>query len=259
MLSAPGSQRTPPFPPPKGRSTTAHFQVMAMASAATSSWVRAGWKRRPPLAGPRAVSWWIRQPTKTSTRPSSRRIGTDTSRTRFGRDRTARTLSSRPTSSAASLRRSTSASQGSNRAGGGAGVVDSPAGSPFPSAAGGSPIGAGGSSAVVICSDDTVARLPVRGSHAGPAQELGQPGDQWVRFEVLCPDPGHVVGIVPRPGGGGGVDRFGGEVEDHVVVRGGVVTHPLGPAEEAAHPHLEAGLLPHLPRHGGLQPLPELD
>ena len=136
MLSDDGSQRTPPFPPPKGRSTTAHFHVMAMAKAATSSLVRAGWKRNPPLAGPRAVSWWMRQPTKTSTRPSSRRMGTDTSRIRFGRDRTARTSFSSPTSCAASSSRSTSACHGSNF------VVDA-------AGTGGSPIGAGGSSAVV--------------------------------------------------------------------------------------------------------------
>lgn len=37
-----GSQTTPPLPPPKGTFTTAHFQVIHMASAMTSSMVTSG-------------------------------------------------------------------------------------------------------------------------------------------------------------------------------------------------------------------------
>ena len=59
-LIAPGSQATPPFAPPKGTSTSAHFQVIHMASARTSSRSVCGWKRRPPLAGPRATLCWTR-------------------------------------------------------------------------------------------------------------------------------------------------------------------------------------------------------
>ena len=54
-LIARGSQATPPFAPPNGTSTSAHFQVIHMASARTSSRSAEGWKRRPPLAGPRDV------------------------------------------------------------------------------------------------------------------------------------------------------------------------------------------------------------
>ena len=50
-----GSHVTPPFAPPNGTSTSAHFQVIHMASARTSSTSVAGWKRRPPFAGPRAT------------------------------------------------------------------------------------------------------------------------------------------------------------------------------------------------------------
>ena len=55
-----GSQVTPPFAPPNGTSTRAHFQVIHIASARTSSRSVAGWKRRPPLAGPRATLCWTR-------------------------------------------------------------------------------------------------------------------------------------------------------------------------------------------------------
>ena len=50
-----GLQVTPPFPPPKGMFTTAHFHVIHVASAFTSSSVTLGWNRIPPLAGPRVV------------------------------------------------------------------------------------------------------------------------------------------------------------------------------------------------------------
>ena len=55
-----GLQVTPPFAPPKGTFTSAHFQVIHIASARTSSRSVDGWKRRPPLAGPRATLCWTR-------------------------------------------------------------------------------------------------------------------------------------------------------------------------------------------------------
>ncbi len=70
-----GSQITPPLPPPSGMSTTAHFQVIHMASARTVSRVSCGWKRMPPLDGPRASLCWTRKPRKIFTRPSSMRTG----------------------------------------------------------------------------------------------------------------------------------------------------------------------------------------
>ncbi len=50
-----GSHATPPLAPPYGRFMTAHFQVIHMASARTSSSVTSGWYRIPPFVGPRAV------------------------------------------------------------------------------------------------------------------------------------------------------------------------------------------------------------
>jgi hypothetical protein len=50
-----GSQTTPPFAPPKGRLTTAHFHVIHAASALTSSSVTFMSNRMPPFAGPREV------------------------------------------------------------------------------------------------------------------------------------------------------------------------------------------------------------
>ena len=52
-LSARGSTATPPLPPPKGRSASAHFQLIQMASAAISLMSTLGAKRVPPLAGPK--------------------------------------------------------------------------------------------------------------------------------------------------------------------------------------------------------------
>jgi hypothetical protein len=43
MLMRLGSQITPPFPPPKGMSTTAHFQLIHIESAITSSRLTFGW------------------------------------------------------------------------------------------------------------------------------------------------------------------------------------------------------------------------
>ncbi len=59
---------TPPLPPPSGMSATAHFQVIHVASARTVSIVSAGWKRMPPLLGPRASLCWTRKPWKTRMR-----------------------------------------------------------------------------------------------------------------------------------------------------------------------------------------------
>ena len=44
-----GSQVTPPFAPPNGTSTKAHFQVIHIASARTSSRSVAGWKSKAAL------------------------------------------------------------------------------------------------------------------------------------------------------------------------------------------------------------------
>ncbi len=60
-----GSQMTPPLPPPSGMSTTEHFQVIHMDRARTVSIVSWGWKRMPPLQGPRASLCWQRKPRKT--------------------------------------------------------------------------------------------------------------------------------------------------------------------------------------------------
>jgi len=48
-----GSTATPPLAPPNGMPTTAHFQVIHMARALTSSRLTSWWYRMPPLAGPR--------------------------------------------------------------------------------------------------------------------------------------------------------------------------------------------------------------
>src|SRR5206468_11243187 len=54
-LNFAGSQITPPFEPPNGRFTTAHFHVIHAASAFTSSSVTCMSNRMPPFAGPRDV------------------------------------------------------------------------------------------------------------------------------------------------------------------------------------------------------------
>ncbi len=58
--SSRGSTVTPPFAPPNGTLTRAHFQVIHMARARTSSMSVRGWKRMPPLAGPRETLCWTR-------------------------------------------------------------------------------------------------------------------------------------------------------------------------------------------------------
>ena len=50
-----GSQITPPLAPPKGMFIRAHFQVIHIARAFTSSSVTSGWYRMPPFEGPRAM------------------------------------------------------------------------------------------------------------------------------------------------------------------------------------------------------------
>ena len=70
-----GSQATAPLAPPYGMSTTAHFQVIHIARARTSSKVTFGWYRIPPLAGPRDMLCWTRYPVNTCTFPSSMLTG----------------------------------------------------------------------------------------------------------------------------------------------------------------------------------------
>ena len=45
----------PPLPPPRGRSTKEHFQVIQAERALTSERLTSGWNRIPPLKGPRAL------------------------------------------------------------------------------------------------------------------------------------------------------------------------------------------------------------
>lgn len=79
-----GSSVIPPLAPPKGRSSKADFQVINEASARTSSRSVSGWKRRPPLKGPRAPLCWTRYPRNVSTEPLSAWMGTWTSIWRYG-------------------------------------------------------------------------------------------------------------------------------------------------------------------------------
>src|SRR5207253_6882552 len=61
--------------PPKGIFTTAHFQVIHVARARTSSIETSGAKRIPPLPGPRTVECSTRYPVNTSRVPLSIPIG----------------------------------------------------------------------------------------------------------------------------------------------------------------------------------------
>jgi hypothetical protein len=79
-----GSNRTPPFAPPYGTSTRAHFHVIHIARARTSSSVTSGLYRSPPLDGPLDRLCCTRCPTSSSTVPSSRRSGTLTVSSRRG-------------------------------------------------------------------------------------------------------------------------------------------------------------------------------
>src|SRR6266536_1132169 len=82
--------------------TIAHFHVIHMASALTSSMVTVGWYRMPPFEGPREVLWWTRYPVYTRTDSSSWRTGTATVSTRLGFRRTSWTPGSRFRTAAAS-------------------------------------------------------------------------------------------------------------------------------------------------------------
>jgi len=79
-----GLQTTPPFAPPKGKSSKAHFHVIQAASARTVSIVSSGWNRMPPLVMPLASLYWTRNPWNTLTEPSSMRTGNDTWSSRMG-------------------------------------------------------------------------------------------------------------------------------------------------------------------------------
>ena len=74
-----GSQTTAPFAPPNGRPISAHFHVIHIASAFTSSRVTPGWYRIPPFAGPRVTLCTTRYPSNTLVLPSSIDTGTETS------------------------------------------------------------------------------------------------------------------------------------------------------------------------------------
>ena len=84
----------PPLPPPSGMSTRAHFQVIQAASARTVSMVSSGWKRMPPLVGPRASLYCTRNPWKVRIEPSSMRTGRETWSSRIGSLRAAATSGS---------------------------------------------------------------------------------------------------------------------------------------------------------------------
>src|SRR5216683_301478 len=107
-----GSQITPPLAPPKGMLTTAHFQVIQLARARTSSSVTSGEYRMPPLAGPRAIECCTRKPVKTSIRPSSMDTGMWTMISRWGYRRIFHRPSSRFSFCAAKSNRAACASQG---------------------------------------------------------------------------------------------------------------------------------------------------
>ncbi len=66
-----GSQMIPPLAPPRGISTTEHFQVIHMDKARTVLIVSWGWKRIPPFPGPLASLCNTLNPRNTLTFPSS--------------------------------------------------------------------------------------------------------------------------------------------------------------------------------------------
>jgi hypothetical protein len=53
-------QSMPPLAPPNGTPAIAVFHVISIASARTELRSTSGWKRRPPLYGPRAPLCWTR-------------------------------------------------------------------------------------------------------------------------------------------------------------------------------------------------------
>src|SRR4051794_23329179 len=107
-----GSQITPPLAPPNGILTTAHFHVIQLARARTSSSVTSGAYRTPPLAGPRAMECCTRYPVKTSTLPLSIPIGMCTMISRLGERRIFHMPSSRLSFVAAKSKRATCAAEG---------------------------------------------------------------------------------------------------------------------------------------------------
>src|SRR6266702_572660 len=107
-----GSQMTPPFAPPNGIFTTAHFHVIQLASARTSSSVTSGEYRMPPFEGPRAIECCTRNPVNTSSLPLSIETGMCTISSRLGYCRTFQRPSSRLSFCAAKLKRADCASQG---------------------------------------------------------------------------------------------------------------------------------------------------
>src|SRR5947208_6021670 len=107
-----GSQITPPLAPPNGIFTMAHFQVIQLARARTSSRVTSGAYRIPPLAGPRAIECCTRKPVKTSSFPLSIETGMWTINSRLGYWRTFQRPSSKLSFCAAKLKRADCASQG---------------------------------------------------------------------------------------------------------------------------------------------------
>src|SRR5213082_3462352 len=103
---------TPPLAPPNGIFTMAHFQVIQLARARTSSRVTSGAYRIPPLAGPRAIECCTRKPVKTSSFPLSIETGMWTINSRLGYWRTFQRPSSKLSFCAAKLKRADCASQG---------------------------------------------------------------------------------------------------------------------------------------------------
>ena len=75
---------TPPLAPPKGMLTTAHFQVIQLARARTSSRVTSGRVADAAFAGPRAMECCTRNPVKTSSVPLSMATGMCTMISRLG-------------------------------------------------------------------------------------------------------------------------------------------------------------------------------
>ena len=73
-----GLQTTPPLAPPNGIPIRAHFQVIHIASAFTSSTVTSGWYRIPPFEGPRAMLCVTRKPSNAWISPSSITTGIET-------------------------------------------------------------------------------------------------------------------------------------------------------------------------------------
>lgn len=82
--SSRGLTTTPHFPPPRGRSKTAHFMLIHMERAFTSSLVTSWWNRIPHLYGQRALLCCDRYPVNIRILPSSIRTGMFTSMMRSG-------------------------------------------------------------------------------------------------------------------------------------------------------------------------------